>query len=173
MRDLFAFPLGCIKRRLQLANRYASVLQRDSDRGLVSEHLPSGACNRALDLERWQTPTIVGLVRRPPDHFARDVVSVAACALVGAARIERFAALVEQLSRQRTRHRSSVDSMMRGLGAKSFLHLFPDGPVHDSQMLARMPNLPVPDLTEVDRVGEQFIERTAPERFSPGPDSLP
>src|SRR5271156_3749361 len=28
-----------------------------------------------------------------------------------------------------------------------------------------MPNLPVPDLTQVDRVGEQFIERTAPERL--------
>jgi hypothetical protein len=37
---------------------------------------------------------------------------------------------------------------MRGLGAKSFLHLIPDGPVHDCQMLARMPDLPVPDLAE-------------------------
>ena len=49
---------------------------------------------------------------------------------------------------------------------ESRLHLFPDGFVHDCLLLARMPDLAVPNLTEVDRVGEQFIERTAPEWLS-------
>ena len=62
--------------------------------------------------------------------------------------------------------------MMRGLGSKQVLRALPDSAIDDCPMLARMPNLPVPDLTEVDRVGEQFIERTAPEWLSAGLDPL-
>src|SRR5216683_378689 len=173
MRELFAFPLGCIERRLQVANRHAGVLQGYGDRRLVSEHLPSGACNRALDLERWQTPVRPGPLR-PQDHFARDVVPVPTRPLVGATRVQRLTTFIEQLARQRTRDRSAVDSsVMRGLLAKSFLHLFPDGPVHDGRMLARMPNLPMADLAEVDRVGQQFIQGTPSERLSPRLIALP
>src|SRR5208337_352960 len=39
---------------------------------------------------------------------------------------------------------------------------------HDWLMLTKMPDFPVPDLTEVDRIGEQFIQRTAPEWLSAG-----
>ncbi len=58
---------------------------------------------------------------------------------------------------------------MRGLGAKQLLRLIPEPSIHDWLMLTRMPDLPVPDLTEVDRAGEQFVERAAAERLSAGP----
>src|SRR5215469_9201755 len=173
MRELFAFRLGCIERRLQVANRQAGVLQGYGDRRLVGEHLAGGAGDRALDLERRQTPAGPGLTRRPADHFARDVVTVATCPVARATRVQRLTTFVEQFARQRTRPLSRVDfSVMRGLGAKPLLHLFPDRPVHDRQMLAGMANLPVSDLTEVNRIGQQFIERTAPEWLSARPVAL-
>src|SRR5208282_2521193 len=101
-----------------------------------------------LDLERGQPPARPGLLRRPLDHFARDVVPVTASALVRPARIQRLTLFVEQLARQRARRRSSVDgSVMRGPGAKQLLRLIPDAAIHDWLMLTGMPNLPVPDLT--------------------------
>src|SRR5208337_1286598 len=121
----------------------------------------------SLDLERWQTPARPGLLRRPLDHFARDVVPVPTRPLVGAARVQRLTTFVEQLSRQWTRHRSSVDgAMMRGLLSQLVLHAFPELSIHDCRMLTRMPDLTVPNLAQVDRVGEQFVERTAAESLS-------
>ena len=70
MRELIACPLSSIERRLQISNRHARVLQVSGDRGLVSEHLPSGACNRALDLERWS-----GLRRTRASTGGRDSLS--------------------------------------------------------------------------------------------------
>src|SRR5229473_1365769 len=102
MRELFAFPLSCIERRLQISNRHASVLQGYSDSGPVSEHLPTRVCDCTLDLECRQTPAILGLVRRPPNHLARDVVPVATRHLAGAARVQRLTTFVEQLTGQRT-----------------------------------------------------------------------
>src|SRR5208337_1748195 len=61
---------------------------------------------------------------------------------------------------------------MRGLLSELALHAFPELSIHDCRMLARMPDLLVPDLTEVDRVGEQFVERTAAERLSAGSIAL-
>src|SRR5271157_5785419 len=140
MRELFAFPLSRIERRLQVVNRHASVLQDGSDSGPISEQLTARACDCPFDLERWQTPARLGLLRRPLDHLARDVVPVPTRPLVGAARVERLTIFVEQLSRQRTRHRSSVDgSMMRGLLSQLALHAFPELSIHDCRTLAGMP----------------------------------
>jgi hypothetical protein len=62
--------------------------------------------------------------------------------------------------------------VVRGLLSQLALHAFPELWIYDWMMLARMPNLPVPDLTEVDRVGEQFVERAAAERLSAGSIAL-
>src|SRR5208282_1076973 len=101
-----------------------------------------------LDLERGQPPARPGLLRRPLDHFARDVVPVTASALIRPARIQRLTLFVEQLARQRTRHCSSVDgSVARGLLSQLALRTFPELSIHDRWMLARMPDLAVPNLT--------------------------
>src|ERR1035437_4506541 len=49
--------------------------------------------------------------------------------------------------------------MMCGLGAKQSLRPLPDLAIHECRMRAGMAKLPMPNLAEVDRVGQQFVER--------------
>ena len=143
MLELFALRLGCFERRLQIADWHSSFVQVRSDSWPISEHLAARACDCSLELECWQTPPIVLLLCRTLNYFARDVVAVTARALVGPARVERFTVFVEQLAGQRTRDPLDVQrSAMRGLLAKSFLHLFPHGFIHDCPLLAGMTGRP-------------------------------
>src|ERR1019366_48465 len=134
---------------------------------VVVEDLLNRNNNALFQLRCSQSPTLFFPYRgtAASDQLARNIVPVAATvAALRPRRVQRFAVLIEQLARQNVMRSLYLrGAVSRGLIAKTPLHLLPCLSIQDGFVLPGMTNLLVADLTDVDRVREQFIKGAARE----------
>src|SRR5208283_1108841 len=142
------------------------------NRRLVIEHFPDGNRDSIFEFSRRQPPAEARRRKSLCRDVARHVVAVLSLSLPCVTGCKSITILVDQSPDEGTLFDTGVaalaaDSMLPKLQLGSFPHRS----IHDRLMLTGMAEVLVPDLADVNRIGEERVKRTSGERVPARLDS--
>jgi hypothetical protein len=110
----------------------------------------------------------MGILGRAFNELLQNIIPVAPSLLDGVARDEPIAVLVEELAGKGAESTLSGDTLpRRALILQLLLDPLPEIAIKDRLVLSLIALRLMPDVTDIDRIGEKCVERTTREGLAP------